>query len=135
MKHWESVSFFVPGIPRPQGSMKPMRSASTGEVIAVPSQNLAPWRTSVGWYARQAMSGAPPSSAALSVEATFRLQAPKKRRPYPSVRPDADKLTRAILDAMTGIVFVDDCQVVDLVVCKRYAAEPGVQILVEEMPG
>ena len=46
---------------------------------------------------------------------------------YPSRRSvgDVDKLARAVLDALTGVCFVDDAQVVDLVVRKRYADNAG----------
>lgn len=46
---------------------------------------------------------------------------------FPAVHPDIDKLTRAVLDALTGICFEDDRQVVGLVVAKRYSYDipPG----------
>jgi crossover junction endodeoxyribonuclease RusA len=48
--------------------------------------------------------------------------------------PDLDKLTRAVFDALTGVAFHDDAQVVDLVATKRYACAgdpPHVDIRVE----
>lgn len=39
---------------------------------------------------------------------------------WPATRPDLDKLARAALDAMTGLVFVDDSQVVYLNARKSY---------------
>jgi Holliday junction resolvase RusA-like endonuclease len=46
------------------------------------------------------------------------------------VRPDADKLIRAVLDALTGKVWRDDCQVAELLIRKRYAddGKEGVMI-------
>ena len=38
-------------------------------------------------------------------------------------RPDVDKLARAALDALTGVVFKDDSQVYALHASKRYARE------------
>ena len=40
-----------------------------------------------------------------------------------SVRPDLDKLARAVLDALTGIVWVDDDQVVELAYRKQGGLE------------
>lgn len=37
-------------------------------------------------------------------------------------KPDLDKLARACKDALTGVVWTDDAQVVDLVARKRYCA-------------
>jgi Holliday junction resolvase RusA-like endonuclease len=38
----------------------------------------------------------------------------------PTVRPDADKLLRAILDALTGVGYADDSQVVQAAIMKAY---------------
>lgn len=72
---------------------------------------------------------------ACRVEACFFLPRPKTvKRDYPIVPPDSDKLARGILDALTvAKVYVDDSQVVDLVVYKRYADSPGAVITVTEM--
>lgn len=42
--------------------------------------------------------------------------------PYPITAPDIDKLTRSVLDAMTGVIYANDSQVVALQVRKLYAA-------------
>lgn len=44
-------------------------------------------------------------------------------------KPDADNLAKAVLDALNGILYEDDSQVVMLAVTKRYAkAEPGTTV-------
>ncbi|WP_175785472.1 RusA family crossover junction endodeoxyribonuclease, partial [Burkholderia ambifaria] len=43
-------------------------------------------------------------------------------------KPDADNVVKALKDGMNGVVYVDDGQVVDLWVSKRYARTPGVRI-------
>ncbi len=53
--------------------------------------------------------------------------APKKRRVWPDKRPDLDKLTRAVLDALTYVVYADDSQVVEIRATKDYGA-PGVAV-------
>lgn len=47
---------------------------------------------------------------------------------YHTKKPDIDNLTKLILDAMTGIVYTDDSQIVKLSACKRYAQKPGITI-------
>jgi crossover junction endodeoxyribonuclease RusA len=58
---------------------------------------------------------------------------PKKlTRPHTKF-PDLDKLTRAVLDSMTGIVYQDDAQVVQIYCRKRYAElgeTPGILVTV-----
>lgn len=38
----------------------------------------------------------------------------------PTKKPDADNIAKAILDALSGYAYKDDCQVIELVVCKRF---------------
>jgi crossover junction endodeoxyribonuclease RusA len=53
--------------------------------------------------------------------------APKRRRVWPDKRPDLDKLIRAVLDALTQVIFADDSQVVEIRATKDYVA-PGVTV-------
>ncbi|WP_175829702.1 RusA family crossover junction endodeoxyribonuclease [Burkholderia cepacia] len=43
-------------------------------------------------------------------------------------KPDSDNVVKALKDGMNGVVYVDDGQVVDLWVAKRYAVVPGVRV-------
>jgi crossover junction endodeoxyribonuclease RusA len=70
------------------------------------------------------------------VRIVFNRSRPKSKRKkamYAATRPDIDKLARAVLDAMTGIVFIDDAQVAGLIAEKRYADRASVEITVEEI--
>ena len=50
-------------------------------------------------------------------------------------KPDLDNVAKVYLDAMNGIVYKDDVQVVKLRVSKRYDTESSVHVLVrEELP-
>jgi Holliday junction resolvase RusA-like endonuclease len=52
---------------------------------------------------------------------------------YPITKPDATKMLRAVEDAMTGIAWLDDAQIVRQVVTKRYAEsdeKPGAKVTV-----
>lgn len=49
---------------------------------------------------------------------------------HPAVRPDTTKLTRGVEDALTGIVWIDDGQVVNQWCQKRYGDRPRVEIRV-----
>jgi Holliday junction resolvase RusA-like endonuclease len=55
---------------------------------------------------------------------------------YPTGKPDADKLLRAIGDALTGVVWVDDSQVCDAYVSKQWDDVGGgerVEVTVREI--
>lgn len=55
-------------------------------------------------------------------------------KPWPSSKPDLDKLVRAVNDALTGIVLQDDSQVVAIQTLKEYGV-PGVEGLVVKVDG
>jgi crossover junction endodeoxyribonuclease RusA len=51
---------------------------------------------------------------------------------FPTVKPDLTKLERSTEDALTGILWHDDCQVCKKETCKIYVTRnPGVLIKVE----
>lgn len=51
---------------------------------------------------------------------------------YPTKTPDADNIAKAILDALNGVAYDDDKQVVNLVVMKRWADKhPMVVVSIE----
>ena len=107
------VEFRVDGKPQPKGSARAVKSKSTGKAIllmgsdAPSARRLKSWAAAVAWSARAAWRGDPARGA---VHLTMRFWMPGK-----SIRPpDLDKLDRAVLDAMTGIVYVDDAQVVSI---------------------
>ena len=48
-------------------------------------------------------------------------------------KPDLDNVAKAVLDALNGVIYVDDKQVVRLVAEKRYSFEPRVEVYVHEV--
>jgi crossover junction endodeoxyribonuclease RusA len=133
------LQFTVPGKAIPQGSK---RHVGHG-IMVESSRELGPWRERVALAAHNAMlaAGAKPFVGAVAVGLEFVLPRPKstpKRRTPPAIkRPDLDKLGRAIFDALTGAVLLDDAQVVDLHAHKRLAESgetPCVTVTIEEFP-
>jgi Holliday junction resolvase RusA-like endonuclease len=66
----------------------------------------------------------------LAVFLEFYLERPKTvKRLFPAVKPDLDKLVRAVFDGITdGRAWHDDSQVIAVYASKHYGATPGVQI-------
>lgn len=71
---------------------------------------------------------APPQSAS-NVKKTRMLN----QAEYPLKKPDVDNVAKIILDALNGIAYRDDKQVVELHVKKSYAAESGVGVSISEV--
>jgi len=52
-----------------------------------------------------------------------------------TTKPDGDNCLKAAKDALNGIVWIDDCQVIESVARKRYGDAPQVLIHVRPAPG
>jgi Holliday junction resolvase RusA-like endonuclease len=48
-------------------------------------------------------------------------------------KPDLDNVAKAVLDALNGVIYLDDKQVVRLVAEKRYSFDPRVEVYVHEV--
>ena len=46
----------------------------------------------------------------------------------PAKKPDADNVAKVIADALNGLAYDDDAQITDLLVVKRYGADPEVHV-------
>jgi Holliday junction resolvase RusA-like endonuclease len=119
--------FHVNGLPVPQGSMKVIN----GRVLHSQGSALAVWRSTIAWEAT--LAGCKPEEGAMKVTLIFVMPRPKTvKRAEPSVAPDLDKLTRAALDALTSVAYVDDGQVTELHAKKIYGNIPGLKVIVEK---
>lgn len=124
------TAFFVPGRPVQQGSMK----AVGNRVFHNSDAKLRVWRESIGWCARAAKVTLIPKETAVALELDFIFERPKSvARAFPIVPPDLDKLIRSCLDALTGIGYVDDCQVIKISSTKIYGKTPGVRISINPL--
>lgn len=70
----------------------------------------------------------PPQSAS-NIKKTRMLN----QEEYPLKKPDVDNVAKIILDALNGIAYRDDKQVVTLIVKKLYAGESGVGVTISEV--
>lgn len=114
------ISFFVPGIPAPQGSK---RHVGKGRLIES-SKKVKPWRHAVTTHTQRHLQT--PLDGAVSLTITFVMPRPKawgKQRQDPMTqRPDLDKLLRSTLDGLTGVAIHDDSQVTHITAHKRRAS-------------
>jgi Holliday junction resolvase RusA-like endonuclease len=123
--HW-----FVEGVPIPQGSKTAMVVNGRAVMFEANKKHKA-WREHVKATIGSLES---PSTQPVRVELVFWFERPKTvKREFMSVKPDIDKLSRSVLDALTGAVLKDDSQVVILNARKEYGDKPGVLIRVMEI--
>ncbi len=129
------IKFTVVGKPTPQGSKRGFVTKH-GKVAMVEQAGAAlkNWRnaitaTAIQQRIKQNWDGY--ADGPVGVILVFGMKKPlKPKYSTPAVRPDIDKLTRAVLDALTDShIWKDDSQVIDLKVEKTYG-EPGVEITI-----
>lgn len=128
----QAITFSIDGIEAaPQGSKAPIGRRRDGRTILVESsKRVAPFRQAVRLAAMA--TGLPLHAGPVRVVAVFRFPRPAghygKRGLKPSApahltskaRGDIDKLSRALLDGLTGSLLADDSQVVGLTAEKVY---------------
>jgi Holliday junction resolvase RusA-like endonuclease len=143
------VNFTVLGKVEPQGSIRAFviqadpkagRSRASARLTST-NPKMKPWRQQIGWTALAARNEAgwrlQPKEVPFRLDATFYIERPKsitKSRTWPTVKPDYDKLTRAATDALTGVLWTDDAQVVQATIQKRYGSPARAVFTVRTLP-
>lgn len=149
------IRFEVIGVPQPGGSKNafplrhkdgsPVLGKNGRQVTVVSDANpkVKDWRVAVVAAAREAYRG-PLLTGPVSLRVLFRFPRLKghlgKRGllpsapPYPATKPDATKLLRSLEDALTGILWRDDAQVVEQWVAKVYGEPAGAIVAIEAAP-
>lgn len=142
------ITFIVRGIPKPAGSKRGFAikkgGAYTGRVAIMDAcKGSKDWKQDV----KQAALAVAPEvrlMGPLAVEFAFTVSRPKGHygsgknsavlKPtaprYPTVKPDVLKLARGVEDALTGIIWGDDAQIVSEHLTKNYGPFPGVEITI-----
>ena len=138
------VDITVYGSPAPQGSKKAFmpRGARFPTMVESAGDKLKDWRATITLAAGTAMGERPAVDGPVCVKVIFFFLRPKAhfgtgrnngqlKASAPdrhTKMPDVDKLARSGLDSLTGVVFRDDSQVVELTAGKAYAEKAGAHI-------
>jgi crossover junction endodeoxyribonuclease RusA len=146
-----TLAFTVYGEAQSKGNHKAYQGRGMHfPIITESNRKVASWQQLVAEAASHALQQRPIEERALlwatlgvRVSIAFYLPRPKKHHtrgvfvPH-CTRPDVDRLTRAVLDALTHVVIHDDKQVTELLAGKYYAEVDGparVDVRVEPAPG
>jgi Holliday junction resolvase RusA-like endonuclease len=133
------VSFLVPG--EPQGKGRPrIGKVGAHARMFTPTKTLA-YEGLIALAAQTAMDGRPMLAGPVLLEMKMlhpiRDSWSKKKKAgalageiAPTIKCDADNCLKAVCDALNGIVWKDDVQVVNVVLSKRFAETPGVSVRV-----
>jgi len=140
------IEFFVAGEPVPQGSTKAFYIKKLERVVTTHTNaNTEQWRHRIATEAQHTNDLRTQSffsddrRLGYEVVLDFVFSKPKsqpKKWVMNTKRPDLDKLIRAALDAITGVLIPDDSQVVKITAGKCYGdcdRTPGLYISVRRM--
>lgn len=140
-EHSEPLTFFVRGTPIPQGSKTAIRHGTRARLIEA-NKKLKPWRNTLQ-TALAAQAAGRRIEGPFTIYLDFRFSPPQRPRyrdangkGIHAVKPDVDKLTRAVLDSLTAADIIDDdARCTTLVATKNYTTKghptPGVYIIIE----
>ena len=140
------ISIWVPGIPKPGGSKTP-GVAKSGKIYLRPAcKGVKAWMETVALSAMMQHGTLPPLPGPLIASLRFHMPRPKshfrangrelsKKAPlHHTYKPDFTKLVRATEDALKGILWEDDSQIIEQGGGKQWASgsfrfqQPGVSI-------
>lgn len=136
-----TITIIVPGEARGKG--RPRFAKRGNFVKTYTDDKTLSYENLVAYAGAQAMAGRAPLSCPVSVNLSVTTVPPaswsKKKQHlallggvFPATKPDADNIQKIIYDALNGIVWLDDKQIVTVIYKKRYSEFPGVVLDVEE---
>lgn len=133
------IAFTVYGKPQPAGSKKAFVRGGRAMIVD-DAKGSRPWKTMVAQTAGDLMNGRELLDGPLELSLVFVVPRPKGHfgakglRPsaphYPTVKPDVLKLARAVEDALSGVVYRDDAQIVEELLAKEYGEPARVEVRV-----
>lgn len=132
------IAFTIPGPAVGKG-----RPRATRQGRMYTPEKTVRYESLVALAAQEAMQGAFPLSGGVRITINIHCEIPrswsqKKKNAAlegvlrPTGKPDFDNVAKACADAMNGIVYEDDKQIVWALITKQYAAAPCVEVQVSE---
>lgn len=144
----EILTFSVQGRPQTQGS-KIVREINGVHIPVEDNPDLSPWRRAVAvaaktaWRKRYRRKIDSLLDRPLIMRTVFYLKRNKSdfstaegkacelrpsARPFPDVKPDLFKMQRAVEDALTDVIYVDDSRIVKIITEKMHGNPEGVWV-------
>lgn len=136
-----TLAFTVHGTPQPAGSKRAFFRGGRAIVVDA-NKKTRPWKDQVAQIAGEAMAGRQLMRGPLWLILRFYVRRPKghfgrkgllpSAPAHPTTKPDVLKLARGVEDALSGVCYVDDAQIVAEELWKEYGPE-RVEIEIREM--
>jgi len=131
------IEFEVFGVPIPKGSSRMFTPKGWNRpIITAANKKTKPWAqqiTNTVLEFRRDPLWCGPVAMTVWFQMPKPTSLPKRRYSFHLKKPDTDKLLRTLKDALTGIFYVDDSQVVHVNVKKYYADIPSMIVRIDEL--
>ena len=142
------IDIFIPGKPRgkERSRSRIVTSKKNGKQFTThyTPKSTRDYESLIASYGIGAMKGRRPVHGPVKLELVICFPVPDSwpkwktemalaNRILPTVKPDSDNVEKSIKDGLNGVVWHDDCQVVDTVKVKVYREIPGIRVRVTEL--
>ena len=138
----EQIHITIPGVP--QSKARPRFATKNNRVFAYTNERTASYESFIKLTYQQHYRGKQPLTGALCANITAYFPIPKSatKKAHESMlagetqhtkKPDCDNIAKICLDALNGIAYHDDSQVIKLKVEKLYSDEPRAEIILKEL--
>lgn len=133
-----NIKFTIPGPPKGKARARTVRTKGGQTFSYTPEgtvlyENLI--KTSYAQECRESFHNGEPLEVRIRAFYGIPKSTSKKKQKemlsgliYPTKKPDIDNIAKCILDALNGVAFHDDTQVVRLFMEKKYAERPRVEV-------
>ena len=136
------MKILIPGVPVGKG--RPKFSTFNGHAVAYTPEKTVNYENLVKISFQQSGEKAFDRETQLRADIYAYFPIPKstskKKREemergliLPTKKPDTDNIAKAILDALNGLAYYDDAQIVYLQVSKRYSNEPRAVVFIDDV--
>ena len=132
----------IPGEPQPKHRH---RSTQMGRFIKqYPDPRTVSWENRIAWFAWNARANkegndynsSPMLTGPIEIELYFFFIKPKSTPDYhilKTTKPDIDNLTKCVMDALEGTLYLKDSEIVKATSIKLFGAEPFTLIKIKEV--
>lgn len=136
------LRLWIPGTP--QGKGRARSFIRNGKIAHITPEKTRTYEGNIKTLAIETMGELPPSSKPIRIDLVIVMRPSdswpewKKELAYsgrlsPTAKPDSDNVEKAVKDALNGIAWLDDAQVVQDTKQKIFGERPGVRVEVVEL--
>lgn len=138
------IDFKIPGEPKGKARARTFYNQKSNKITTMTPEGTVMYENWIKTCFQQAKyKGFKPLEGPISMMITARYGVPKSKSKkmkelmlngtlYPEKKPDADNIAKVVCDALNGLAYKDDCQIVSLLVTKQYSEEPHVNVFIHQ---